>query len=71
MSIQHDAFGTLNPDTGGLDYINTNYVQSDSLHLNQAGYDFWAPLLVNTLGDLYPAPHSMTIGTLTIGAPSP
>lgn len=69
ISVQHDAFGTINPETGDYDYLNPAYASSDGLHINTAAYDFWAPLLLTTLGGFYleQAQLNGTANTLIIG----
>lgn len=71
MLIHHDAFAITNPVSGNLDWLNSDYHSSpsDGLHLNQAGYNFWGPLIVSNLASLYPAAEIIitTIQNLSVG----
>jgi hypothetical protein len=64
--IQHDAFGVWDTNTPGYNLLNPLYMFSDGLHINNAGYDLWGPLIVSNLGNFFSDPA--TINTSTVKA---
>lgn len=73
VDVIHDAYGIWNTNTMGYDNINPLYACSfftnndDELHITPASFtNVWSPLLYSNLGNFFPDPPAMAVGTLTV-----